>query len=105
MNQTAERRVQADNLETFLPPSLRRLMTLSVKLIPDPQVINLFRKRYDYLNAKLILKAEALKLEVRETLSELGTIEPGKLLKSISGRKLSDLPEIFSEAITESLEV
>jgi V/A-type H+-transporting ATPase subunit C len=103
--QADSRKSGAENLDDILSAELAKTYDLICEMIPDPQVLNLFRKRYDYLNAKLILKAEALKLEVRETLSELGTIEPGKLLKSISGRKLSDLPEIFSEAITESLEV
>lgn len=102
--QADSRKSGADNLDDILSAELAKTYDLIAEMIPDPLVLDMFRKRYDYLNAKLILKAEALKQEVGETLSGLGTIDPSKLLKLITGRKLSDLPDLFREAILESLE-
>ena len=39
-----------------------------------------------------------------ERLSHLGTIEPEKLHEYITDRNFDELPEIFSEAIHESIE-
>lgn len=102
--QADSRKSGAENLDGIFSAELVKTYDLIGGMVPDPQVVNLFRKRYDYLNAKLILKAEALKINVSETLSGLGAIEPAKLMKLISGRALSELPEIFREAIEESLE-
>ncbi len=102
--QIDNRKSGVENLENILSAELLKTYDLIGEMIPDPLVLNLFRKKYDYLNAKLILKAEALKVDVTKNLSRLGTIEPAKLLKLIHGRNLNDLPEIFREAILASLD-
>ncbi|HHW22297.1 MAG TPA: V-type ATP synthase subunit C [Clostridiaceae bacterium] len=102
--QTDGRKGEAENLDAVLSAELEETYDLIGRMVPDPQIIDLFRKRYDYLNAKLILKAEALKIEAGDSLSKLGTIEPARLQKLIVGRKLTELPEVFSRAILESLE-
>ncbi|HHY65037.1 MAG TPA: V-type ATP synthase subunit C [Clostridiaceae bacterium] len=99
------RKSGAESFEEILDSELAKTYDMIGEMVPDPLVINMFRKRYDYLNAKLILKAEALKMNVSETLSGLGTVEPARLQKLISGRKLAEFPEIFRTAIEECLEV
>lgn len=102
--QIDNRKSGAENLESILSSELLKTYDLIGEMIPDPMVLNLFKKRYDYLNAKLIIKAEALKVDVSKSLTKLGNIDPVKLLKLISVRKLNDLPEIFREAITAGLD-
>ncbi|NLE24821.1 MAG: V-type ATP synthase subunit C [Clostridiaceae bacterium] len=88
-----------EDVEKLLSSELKKAYDFIEEIIPDPLVINLFKKRYDYLNAKLILKAEFLKIDVKETLSGMGTIEPAKLLKLMTDRKFENVSEIFSQAI------
>jgi len=102
--QADSRKSGAERLDDILSAELEETYGLVVGMVPDPRVIDLFRKRYDYLNAKLIIKAEALKLDIGAALSKLGTIGPVKLQKLILGRKLTELPEVLGEAILESLE-
>lgn len=102
--QIDNRKSGAENLENILSSELLKTYDLIGEMIPDPMVLTLFKKRYDYLNAKLIIKAEALKTDVSKSLTKLGNIDPVKLLKLISGRNLNDLPEIFREAITAGLD-
>lgn len=102
--QIDNRKSGVENLESILSTELLKTYDLIGEMIPDPVVLNLFRKKYDYLNAKLILKGEVLKVDVSKSLSRLGTIESAKLLKLIHGRNLKDLPEIFREAIFAALD-
>ncbi len=88
-----------EDVEKLLSLELKKAYDFIEEIIPDPLVINLFKKRYDYLNAKFILKAEFLKIDVKETLSGMGTIEPPKLLKLMADKKFEDVSEIFSKAI------
>ncbi len=87
------------DVEKLLSSELKKAYDFIGEIVPDPLVINLFKKKYDYLNAKLILKAEFLKIDVKGTLSELGTIEPVKLLKMMAERKFEDVSEIFVQAV------
>jgi len=102
--QADNRKSWAEVLESILSAELTKTYDLIGEMIPDPVVLDLFKKRYDYLNAKLILKAEALKTDVSKSLSGLGTIEPAKLIKLIRERNLNDLPETFREAILTCLD-
>lgn len=92
----------AENVETLLSSELKKAYDLLFEILPNPQVVDLFKKSYDYLNAKLILKAEFLGIDVLKALSLMGTIKPENLLKLITDRKLGDLPELMSKAILES---
>lgn len=94
----------AKTFEDLLSLEMMKTYDLLINMIPDPEEINLFRKKYDYLNAKLILKAELLKIDVLKTLSKMGTIEPEKLYSVISERKLEELSTILRTAIVGSLE-
>jgi len=102
--QADSRKSSADNFEEILSTELVKTYDMIGEMVPDPLIVDMFRKRYDYLNAKLILKAEALKMNVSGSLSKLGSLEPAKLLNLISGRKLADLPENLRKAIEECLE-
>lgn len=93
------------NVEALLSAELKKAYDLLVEILPNPEVVELFKRRYDYLNAKLILKAEFLGIDVLKSLSDMGNIKPEKLLKYITDRKLNELPEIFSKAILESIDV
>lgn len=87
------------DVEKLLSTELKKAYDFIEEIIPDPLVINIFKKKYDYLNAKLILKAEYLKINVKEALSELGTIEPVKLLNMMAARKFEGVSEIFGQAV------
>ncbi|NLM75190.1 MAG: V-type ATP synthase subunit C [Clostridiaceae bacterium] len=94
----------AENIEVLFDDELKNTYNFLLEILPSPEPVYLFMRRYDYLNAKLILKAEFLGVNVLERLSHLGTIEPEKLHEYITDRNFDELPEIFSEAIHESIE-
>ncbi|NLM73096.1 MAG: V-type ATP synthase subunit C [Clostridiaceae bacterium] len=91
-------------VEKLFDAEQKKAYNLLIDVLPDSQPVRLFQKRYDYLNTKLILKAEFLGIDVLERLSPLGTISPEKLLKYISERNYKELPEILAGAVEESLD-
>lgn len=91
-------------MEMLFAAEQERAYNLLLDILPDPRPVYLFQRRYDYLNAKLILKAEFLSINVSERLSSLGTINPERLLGYITERKYKELPEILAEAVEESLD-
>jgi len=93
-----------NDIEMLLSGEMKKAYALLSDILPEPQVLDLFLRQYDYLNAKLIIKAEFMGIDVSKRLSRLGTLKPEKLLKSIADRKLEELPEIFGKAIMDSLE-
>ncbi len=94
----------AANVEVLLSSEHKKAYDFLFEILPDPEIAHLFMRRYDYLNAKLILKAEFLGLDIKRSLSPLGTIKPEVLIRIIAERKLSELPQIFGDAISESLD-
>lgn len=100
----ANSKEDSNGIENLLSSELKKAYEFIDEIIPDPMVINIFKKRYDYLNAKLILKAEFLKIDVSNSLSDMGTMEIKKLLKIMADREFDEVSEIFSTAVFESCE-
>lgn len=94
----------AENIEGLFDEELKKTYDLLLEILPSPEPVYLFMRRYDYLNAKLILKAEFLGVNISERLSRMGTIEPKKLLGYITDRNFGELPDMLKEAVTESIE-
>jgi V/A-type H+-transporting ATPase subunit C len=97
-------RGKSEDIDIILSNELRKTYDFLLEIIPEPEAVKLFMRRYDYLNTKLILKAEFLGIDVTKRLSPMGTIEPDRLYKIITERKLEELPEILSQAITDSID-
>ena len=73
--------------------------------VPDPQVVELFRLRYDYHNAKVLLKAQALGTDASRLLLDLGRVPKGELEERLRSGNLAGLPALFHAAIQEAREV
>ena len=71
-------------------------------LCPDKELVDLFKLKYDYHNAKAILKAEATGSDCRRLLSDSGRIPGGKLLELYNEDRLARLPEILAGAMAEA---
>ena len=53
-------------------------------MVPEAQLVQLFRLKYDYHNAKALIKAQAMGVECGAILSQRGTVAPQKLLTALS---------------------
>ena len=61
-------------------------------LVPNREVLDLFRLKYDYHNAKVLLKSEAILHEAKNLLSGAGRVAPEVMTRCFHEDRLRDLP-------------
>ena len=71
-------------------------------LSPDKELVDLFKLKYDYHNAKAILKAEAVGTDCKHLLSDAGRIPGSQLLELYNEEKYSRMPEKLAAAMAEA---
>ena len=71
-------------------------------LSPDKELVDLFKLKYDYHNAKAILKAEAMGSDCTHLLSDAGRIPGVKLRELYNEEKFSSLPKTLADAMAEA---
>jgi V/A-type H+-transporting ATPase subunit C len=71
-------------------------------LSPDKELVDLFKIKYDYHNAKAILKAEAMGSDCTHLLSDAGRIPGAQLREIYNEEKYSRLPEKLAAAMAEA---
>ena len=69
---------------------------------PDPVLIDVFKVRYDYHNAKVLLKSEAMGVDGAALYSRSGRFAPEKLQELYHEERYSELPESFGKALAEA---
>lgn len=73
--------------------------------VPDHNIIDVFKVKYDYHNAKTVLKAEAMGVDPAPLMVDTGRVAPGELLEKVHSSDLRGLPSILQSAISEAREV
>lgn len=71
-------------------------------LVPEEGIVDLFRVKYDYHNAKTILKAEAMGQEPERLLSDTGRVKPAALLDAYQEEHYSLLPGEMGKAMADA---
>lgn len=69
---------------------------------PDKELIDVFRIKYDYHNAKTIMKSEAVELERNDLLSDAGRVSSAALLQDFEEDNFKNVPETLGKAIAEA---
>lgn len=72
---------------------------------PDPRYIEIFKMKYDYHNAKVLLKAEARGTDPGPMLMDMGRVEAAKLREAVETSHWTELPARLGEAIAQAREV
>jgi V/A-type H+-transporting ATPase subunit C len=71
---------------------------------PDRTIIDVFKVKYDYHNAKVLLKSEALGVDADNLLVDTGRVPPEQLKESIRSSDLRGLPGHLAGAIGQARE-
>ena len=71
-------------------------------LVPDKALVELFRLKYDYHNAKAVLKGEAMGVDPLRLMSSCGRIAPEKLKSAYDEERSSELPPVLGAAMVEA---
>jgi V/A-type H+-transporting ATPase subunit C len=72
---------------------------------PDQSIIDVFQVKYDYHNAKTILKAEAKGVDPAPLLMDIGRVPAAKLVEGIRASDLRGVPAILQSAVLEARSV
>lgn len=72
------------------------------RLAPESALVDMFKLRYDYHNAKAIIKAEAMGQDAKHLLSDSGRIPGLKLLEIYNEDKRCMMPEVLASAMAEA---
>lgn len=97
--------MNAAEVEQSLAERRTAILDELAKLSPDRELVDLFKLKYDYHNAKAILKAEATGSDVKHILSDAGRVPGEKLLELYHEEKYSALPPRLAEALREGKSV
>jgi V/A-type H+-transporting ATPase subunit C len=90
------------SFEVLLSEEMEKCYSLLTELSPQPEVINVFKRRYDYFNIKVLIKAEFLGQEAPSILVGTGIIDGESLKRMIRERDYRDLEPIMVEAIKDT---
>ncbi len=75
------------------------------RFVPDKAVVDVFRVKYDYHNAKTVLKARAMGVDGSRLLVDAGRVPTERLAAAIEEGTLETLPPVMAGAVQEALEV
>ena len=94
--------MNAKEVEACLSERRREIFDELDRLAPDKLIVDVFRMKYDYHNAKTIIKAEAMGQDAKRLMSDAGRIAPDALLEIYNDDRCSQLPKTLGAAIDEA---
>ena len=93
---------KAGEIEQLLAERRAALGRELESMVPEKALVDFFRVKYDYHNAKVILKAEAQNLDESALLSPSGRVKPEALLEAVREDDFRELPKAFAAAVAEA---
>ncbi|MBC8450846.1 DUF2764 family protein [bacterium] len=93
-------------IEAGLEKAMSEMLTTIAAIAPDPELIDLFRERFDYSNLKSFLKASLLKVDSNGTgvVDGPGTIPAATLEAAVRDKDYTMLPGFLADAARDAEE-
>ncbi len=92
----------AKQVEAALAAHRAEIFAELARISPDPEPVEVFRMRYDYHNAKIIIKTESDGRDRSDLMSEAGRVSPETLKRSFAEEKYLSLPPVLADAMVEA---
>ena len=92
----------AGEVEEMLAAHRAEIFDELSRLSPDKELADLFKLKYDYHNAKAIVKAEAVETDPKRLLSDAGRVPGAQLLELYHEERWSQLPPVLARAMEEA---
>jgi len=93
---------ETSDYEQVLMAEQKEVLILLGDLSEDEGLVELFRRRYDYHNLKVLLKGKYSHQELEEALIDLGLMSVEKLAEAVMGGGADALPETLGRAMTDA---
>ena len=97
--------MNAQEIEAALEQHRAEIFAEMKRLAPDDGIVDIFRTKYDYHNAKVILKSEVMHLRSEHLLSHAGRLEPDRLQFAYTEEDYSALPGRLAEGMKAAREI
>lgn len=97
--------MSAKDIEGALSRRRDAVFTELAALAPNKMIVDVFRVKYDYHNAKTVIKAEAMGTDPLPLMSGAGREKPEELLAAYNEDRCKDLPGLLGDAMTEAKSV
>ena len=97
--------MDATGIEKTLSAHRAELFAEIRDLIPEPAILEALSLKYDYHNAKVLIKAEIAEVDGKYLLSDSGTVPAAALVDAYFGGDCSGLSLKFSKAVEEARSV
>lgn len=97
--------VNVDTVDEMLAKAREELFEELSKQAPDSEMLDVFKVKYDYHNAKVLLKCEALGLDPTRLLVDTGRVAPETLAEAVKQSDFRDLPKTMADAIVNARSV
>lgn len=97
--------MSAKEIENALSAHRAKIFAEMSRLAPNKAVVDVFRVKYDYHNAKAIVKAEAMNSDPAYLLSDSGRMKGQALLSAYNEGRNKEMPGLLGTAIDEAKSV
>lgn len=97
--------MSAKQVDNALAERRAEIFAELARMSPNPETVEVFRMKYDYHNAKTLIKAEAAALEREDLLSSSGRVPVQTLIKSFTEEKFIGIPPVLADAIVQAKSV
>lgn len=97
--------IDVDRVNEMLAKMRDRVFGDLYNYVPDPRMMDVFKIRYDYHNAKALLKAEAMGTDAERVLVDAGRYEPRLLTERLREKSDVGLSATFAAAVAEAREL
>lgn len=94
---------RAEDYEVILSEELKRVYTEMYSMSPSKELINIMGIKYDYHNAKVILKGMFLNKDLSDLLISVGVMDSSKLKFIIENNNFVDLNPFMRRAVEEAI--
>lgn len=92
-------------LEQEISHQRKALFDLIYRYVPQTDVVDLFRLKYDYHNLKALIKSTAQGMDGQHLLSDAGTISPSTLVGLYNDKDYSHMHPIMATAAQEAADL
>lgn len=97
--------MSAKEIETALSEHRAKIFSEMSRLAPNKAIVDVFRVKYDYHNAKVIVKAEAMNTDPKPLLSDAGRMKGEAVLSAYNEDRSKEMPGLMGTAIEEAKSV
>lgn len=94
-------RMNAKEIDAELSAHRAGIFAELERMAPDQRLIDVFRMKYDYHNAKAVVKAAAMGTDPANILSDCGRVKSEKLTAAFHDERWNELPPVMAAAVEE----